>query len=212
MRAWTAVARALAGLVSAASVVLWATSSGADEAPVDPHAHHHQMMQAPPPVARSTVNYQIPDIALVRSDGTRVNFAHELDDGRPVLLDFIYTTCTTICPVMSQTFAEVQKRLGSDAAKVKMVSVSIDPEEDTPARLTEYAKRYGAGLQWSFYTGTVEGSVAAQRAFDAYRGDKMNHAPVVFYRGEAGKPWVRLDGFATPDVVLGELHIRVAQK
>ena len=69
------------------------------------------MMQAPPPVVRSTLNYTVPDITLVRSDGVRVNFAHELDDSRPVLLDFIYTTCTTICPVMTQTFAEVQKRL-----------------------------------------------------------------------------------------------------
>jgi protein SCO1/2 len=208
----TAAASALAHIVAAACLVLGPDASSADEGAVDPHAHHHQMLQAPPPVARSTVNYQVPDIALVRSDGARVNFAHELDDGRPVLLDFIYTTCTTICPVMSQTFAEVQKRLGRDAAKVKMVSVSIDPEEDTPVRLAEYAKRYAAGPQWSFYTGSVESSIAVQRAFDAYRGDKMNHAPVTFYRSAAAKPWVRLDGFATPEAVLGELQTHVAQK
>ena len=207
-----AAAARLAQVVAAAGVLLGWASSGADEPPADPHAQHHRLMQAPPPVARSTANYQVPDIALVRSDGARVNFAHELDDGRPVLLDFIYTTCTTICPVMSQTFAEVQKRLGPDAAKVKMVSVSIDPEQDTPVRLAEYAKRYAAGSQWSFYTGSVESSIAVQRAFDAYRGDKMNHAPVTFYRSAAAKPWVRLDGFATPEAVLGELQTHVAQK
>ena len=170
------------------------------------------MMQAPPPTTLSTVNYKVPDITLVRSDGARVQFSHELDDGRPVLLDFIYTTCTTICPVMSQTFAEVQKRLGRDAAKVKMVSVSIDPEEDTPARLTEYAKRYQAGAQWTFYTGSAEASIAVQRAFDAYRGDKMNHAPATFFRAAPGQPWLRLDGFATPDAVLGEVRTQIAQK
>ena len=203
----------LAPIVSAC-LLLWAVPSGADEpaADADPHAHHHHMMQAPPPVTRRTVNYVVPEVTLVRSDGARVNFGHELDDGRPVLLDFIYTTCTTICPVMSQTFAEVQKRLGADAAKVKMVSVSIDPEEDTPARLTEYAKRYQAGPQWTFYTGTVEASVAAQRAFDAYRGDKMNHAPVTFFRSAPGQPWVRLDGFVTPDAIVGEVRTQVAQK
>jgi protein SCO1/2 len=200
--------------IVSACLLFWAVSSGADETPAeaDPHAHHHHMMQAPPPVTRRTLNYVVPEVSLVRSDGARVNFAHELDDGRPVLLDFIYTTCTTICPVMSQTFAEVQKRLGTDAAKVKMVSVSIDPEEDTPARLTEYAKRYQAGPQWTFYTGTVEASVAAQRAFDAYRGDKMNHAPVTFFRSAPGQPWVRLDGFVTPDAVVGEVRTQVAQK
>jgi protein SCO1/2 len=171
------------------------------------------MLEAPPVVTRSTANYMAPDIVLVRSDGARVSFARELDDGRPVLLDFIYTTCTTICPVLSQTFAEVQKRLGHDATKLKMVSVSIDPEEDTPARLTAYAKRYGAGTQWTFYTGSVESSVAVQRAFDVYRGDKMNHSPVTLFRAAPGRPWVRLDRFATPDAVLGEVRTpQVAQK
>jgi len=185
---------------------------GADEASSDPHAHHHQLMQSPPVVARSTANYVVPDVALVRADGARVNMAHELDDGRPVLLDFIYTTCTTICPVMSQTFAEVQKRLGSEASKVKMMSVSIDPEEDTPARLTEYAKRYRAGGQWSFYTGTVEASIAVQRAFNVYRGDKMNHAPVTLYRAAPGQPWIRMDGFVTPGAVLAEVPAQIAQE
>ena len=212
MSGFTGALRVLAQAVSAGLLLVGSASSGADEAAADPHAHHHHMMQAPPPVVRSTLNYTVPDITLVRSDGVRVNLANELDDGRPVLLDFIYTTCTTICPVMTQTFAEVQKRLGRDAAKVKMVSVSIDPEEDTPARLTEYAKRYQAGAQWSFYTGTVEASVATQRAFDAYRGDKMNHAPVTFFRGAAGQPWVRLDGFVTPEAVLGEVRTDIAQK
>src|ERR1700730_6855554 len=145
----------LAGTVFASGLLLGGVALYADETPSDPHALHHQAMLAPPEVARRMTNYVAPDVALVRSDGARVNFAHELDDGRPVLLDFIYTSCTTICPVMSQTFAEMQKRLGSDATKVKMISVSIDPEEDTPSRLTEYAERYRAGGQWNFYTGTV---------------------------------------------------------
>jgi protein SCO1/2 len=212
MKAETRVIRLLATAASAAGVLLGSAGSSADEAPADPHAHHHHMMEAPPAVARSTANYAVPNVTLVRSDGARVNFAHELDDGRPVLLDFIYTTCTTICPVMTQTFAEVQKRLGRDAAKVKMMSVSIDPEEDTPARLTDYAKRYEAGAQWSFYTGTAEASLVVQRAFDAYRGDKMNHAPVTYFRSAPGQPWVRLDGFVTPDAVIGEVHTQVAQK
>ena len=141
-----------------------------------------------------------------------MKLVQELSDGRPVLLDFIYTSCTTICPVLTQTFAEVQKRLGKDAAKVKIMSVSVDPEQDTPSRLTEYAGKYGAGAQWSFYTGSVEASVAVQRSFDVYRGDKMNHSPVTFFRAAPGQPWVRLEGFATPDAVLGEVRTQVAQK
>ena len=218
--------RLLVGVAWAASLMLCGASSGAedtqspseqatsgDREAADPHAHHHHVLAAPTMVSRSTANYRTPEITLVRSDGAHVNFARELDqDDRPVLLDFIYTSCTTICPVLSQTLAEVQKRLGADAAKVKMVSVSIDPEQDTPARLTDYAKRYQAGSQWTFYTGTMQASVAVQRAFDVYRGDKMNHTPVTLFRGAVGQPWVRLDGFATPDVVLGYVHTQVAQK
>lgn len=181
-------------------------AGGAGERPPDSPAHRHPLAQSSSIQVRAVDRYVVPDVALVRSDGTRVKLVQELDDGRPVLLDFIYTTCTTICPVMSQIFAEVQKRLGHDAHKVKMVSISIDPEEDTPRRLAEYSKRYHPGAQWTFLTGTAEASVLAQRAFDAYRGDKMNHMPVIFFRRAPGAPWIRLDGFPTPDVVLGEIH------
>jgi protein SCO1/2 len=204
---------ALSGVAAAACLALCASGARAADSPeTDPHAHHRAMMQEPPAVARSTVAYKVPDIVLVRSDGARVKLAQELDDGRPVLLDFIYTTCTTICPVLSQSFAEVQSRLGPQAGRVKMVSVSIDPEEDTPSHLTEYAKRFRAGAEWTFYTGTTQASVAVQRAFDVYRGDKMNHSPAILFRSAPGQSWVRLDGFATPDDLLRELQPVLAQK
>jgi len=207
----TATAASFVLALCAFCLLFASAAARADDSQSDPHAHHHHMMQGAASVTRTAINYAVPDITLVRSDGARVSLAHELNDGRPVLLDFIYTTCTTICPVMTQTFAEVQKRLGPDAAKVRMVSVSIDPEEDTPARLTEYSKRYQAGPQWDFLTGTVEASIAAQRAFNAYRGDKMNHSPITFFRSAPGRPWVRLDGFATPDALLDEVHQQIAQ-
>ncbi|MCU1276997.1 MAG: electron transport protein SCO1/SenC, partial [bacterium] len=139
-------------------------------------------VEAEPAWQRSTVRYRIPDVGLVRADGAAVRARREIDDGKPVILNFVFTTCAAICPLMSQTFAGVQRRLGDDRANVHMISISIDPEEDTPARLVAYAKKLDAGRQWAFYTGTLEASVAMQRAFDAYRGDKMNHVPVTFLR------------------------------
>jgi protein SCO1/2 len=173
------------------------------------------MHPMPPKAAwiKSSVSYKIPELTLVRADGTKVSLPRELDaDGKPVILNFIYTTCTAICPVMTQTFVEVQNRLGPDREKLRMVSVSIDPEQDTPARLRDYAKRYAAGPQWQFYTGTVESSIAVQKAFDAYRGDKMNHLPLTLVRLAPGKPWVRLDGFATPDDIVKEYRSLAAAK
>jgi protein SCO1/2 len=171
-------------------------------------AHHHDMA---PGTTRTTVDYALPPITLVRDDGESVSLVDELNDGRPVVLTFIYTSCTTICPMVSQTFEQLQEELGSERDNVHMVSISIDPEEDTPARLKAYAERFGAGPEWQYYTGTVEASVAAQRAFNVYRGDKMNHTAVAFFRAAPGKPWLRLDGLATPDELLSAYHEIVAR-
>ena len=154
----------------------------------------------------TTVNYAIPDVMLVRSDGKSVSLPDELNDGRPVVMSFIFTTCTTICPLSSQTFQKLQSMLGADRKRVHMVSISIDPEEDTPARLATYAKGYKAGAGWSFYTGTVQAIIATQQAFGVYRGDKMNHTPVTLMRAAPGKPWIRIDGFATADDLLRQVR------
>lgn len=185
-----------------AALFLLPPAAAAAEPKHDHSGHQHEPAKAG--YQRSVQKYSLPQVALVREDGKRVEFPKDMDDGRPVVLNFIYTTCTAICPMLSQTFAEFQKKLGPDAAKLRMVSVSIDPEQDTPKRLAEYAKRYGAGPQWTHYTGTLEASVKVQKAFKAYYGDKMNHKPVVFMRAAPGQPWVRLDGFTTPDDLVNE--------
>jgi protein SCO1/2 len=159
---------------------------------------------APGAVRRTEAVYSVPDIRLKRQDGLEVNLASELDDGRPVFLNFIYTSCTTTCPLSSQVFSSFQHRLGAGASRVHLVSVSIDPEQDTPARLRSYAAGYSAGAGWQFYTGSVAGSIAAQRAFDVYRGDKMNHVPVVLVRGAGERQWIRLEGLVSPDALYRE--------
>ena len=89
-------------------------------------------------------------------------------------------------------------------AQAKLVSISIDPEFDTPERLREYALKFGATSQWQHYTGSRQAVLAVQKAFNVYRGDKMNHFAVTFLRGAPAQPWVRLEGFATPDDIARE--------
>ncbi|KVO37646.1 hypothetical protein WL40_28530 [Burkholderia ubonensis] len=181
-----------------------ATESAAESA--DMHMHH----AVAPGTTHSMADYALPPVELVRDDGKTVSLVDELNDGRPVILTFIYTSCTTICPMISQTLERLQGELGSDRDKVHIVSISIDPEEDTPARLRAYAARFGAGPEWQHYTGTVDASIAAQRAFNVYRGDKMNHAPVAFLRAAPGRQWMRIDGFATPSELLAAYRDVVA--
>ncbi|NJD05787.1 MAG: SCO family protein, partial [Methylococcaceae bacterium] len=191
------------GAVALLVVLLAGAAWGAETERNEGH-EHHAMPQSSAPVTRTEADYQIPDVQVVREDGKKVSFKTELDDGRPVMVNFIYASCSAICPVLSHVFGKVQSKLGGEAKKIHMVSVSIDPENDTPAKLREYAAKFKAGPQWNHYTGTLEASIAIQKAFDAYRGDKMNHTPLTLMRGAPGKPWIRLDGFAGPDAVIKE--------
>ena len=172
------------------------------------HGHHHVV----PKTARTMAEYVVPQVMLVRDDGKTVSLPDELNDGRPVVLNFIYTSCTEICPLVSHTLAQLQDRLGTDRDRVHLVSISIDPEEDTPGRLAVYARKYGAGPEWQHYSGTLEASVTAQQAFDAYRGGKMDHVPATFLRASPGQPWIRIDGFASVDELFSEVRKMLAAK
>ncbi len=190
-----------AGVIGCVLAMLAAAGAVA-ATPADPHAHHHSEPSAG--FQRSEVDYRTPDLSLVRDDGKRVSLQGELDDGRPVVMNFIYTDCTTICPLSSQVFTQFQAARGAERGHVHFVSISIDPERDTPARLRAYAAKFQAAGEWNHYTGSTAASVAAQRAYDVYHGDKMSHTPVTLMRPAPGKPWVRLDGFATAQDLLAE--------
>jgi protein SCO1/2 len=191
----------VAAWAALSSLVLWAGGALAED-PADPPCHHHHAM---PETTRRVVAYTVPDVELVRDDGKRVHLRDELSDHRPVVLSFIFTSCTTICPILSANLAQLQRKLGAGRDAVHLVSISIDPEFDTPERLRAYARRMGAGPGWRHYGGTLGASQAAQRAFDVYRGDKMNHEPVTLVRPSPGDRWVRLEGFATADQLAAEL-------
>ena len=206
---WRGAITCTLAIVAAGAGPAITASFASDEA--DPHAHHHHAM-AMPETTRSMVNYAVPEVRLVRDDGKVVQLSAELNDGRPVVLSFIYTTCTSICPLTSQTLAELQNKLGAARDSVHLMSISIDPEQDTPARLREYAKKFGAGPEWQHYTGTLAASRVAQQAFDVYRGAKMDHQPVSLVRLNRDGPWVRIDGFATADQILAELQIVVGAR
>lgn len=194
----------------ATSVAAVLTLACAARAADDEHAHHHHAAKADAGYKRQLATYRVPDLALLRSDGSAVTMTSELDDGRPVVLNFIFTTCTAVCPVLTQSLAEFRRKLGADAATTHLVSISIDPLHDTPARLHAYAEAYNAGRSWTFLTGSASASVSAQKAFQAYFGDKMHHRPMTFMRAAPGQPWLRLEGFASPDELLKEYRRLVA--
>ena len=197
--------RLIGRLGAIASIAVTRGLFAADAAPAHDHSAHMAQMAAEARTAAQPrrVSYEAPAVPMLDQFGRKIAFDKALDDGRPVILNFIFTSCTTVCPVMSQIFMQVQAKLAGELDHVHMVSVSIDPEYDTSARLLAYARQRGAGAQWDFYTGSIDSSVAIQKAFDAFRGDKMNHEAVTLLHGAHGKSWLRLDGFASPEAIVG---------
>jgi protein SCO1/2 len=97
---------------------------------------------------------QVPDFALVNSDGAAVRRADL--DGAPWVAGFIFTTCSGICPIMSNHMARVQNGL-PDESRAHLVSITVDPRHDTPEVLAAYARRFGARPgRWLFLTGESE--------------------------------------------------------
>jgi len=170
----------------------------------DPHAGH--VADTTAPVKRSMMEFKLTPTPLVRQDGTKTTLSKELGGNKPTVLAFFYTSCTTVCPVTSQILAGTQSLLGKDLEGARIISISIDPEYDTPERLIAYAKKFDAQSQWQHYTGTMQDSIAAQKVFGAYRGDKMNHVPLIFINGGGKKSWVQLQGFPTAEQVVKEFR------
>lgn len=111
------------------------------------HAH-----DAPHDARLPTIG-QAPDFTLVSQDGAPVSL-HDFR-GKVVAIAFIFANCTDVCPVLTAHMANVQEKLGRTfGTKVVFVSITVDPERDTPAVLKEYARDFGADLEgWSFLTG-----------------------------------------------------------
>ena len=153
---------------------------------------------------RSVENYMVPDVTLVNQDGKRVKFRSLLNSRKVVMVDFVFTTCTTICPILSAEFADFQNSIGPDSGNVHLVSVSIDPENDTPRKMKEYLKRYGAKPGWDFLTGSRADIEKVIKAFDAYVSDKMYHMPLAFLHSSSDDRWVRIYGLIGTSEMLAE--------
>ena len=99
------------------------------------------------------LNVKAPDFVLLDQDGKSFDSAKLR--GKVVALNFIYTTCTDVCPLFTANFAQIQRTFNERGDNVFFVSITTDPEIDSPRVLKSYAQRYGADFRnWAFLTGT----------------------------------------------------------
>ena len=146
----------------------------------------------------------IPDVELLDQDGRKVRFYTDLVKGKTVAVNFVFTTCTTICPPLGATFARLQKELGARAGRdVRLVSISVDPATDTPERLKAWGAKFHAAEGWTLVTGRKPQVDELLRALGAGVASPADHTPTVLIGNDAAGQWTRAYGLARPAVLIG---------
>lgn len=153
---------------------------------------------------RTLEKYNVPDVTLIDQNGKRVPFKSIMETNKPVVLDFIFGTCTTICPVLSAGYVNLQQKLAADSDRVHLISISIDPENDSPRVMKEYLKRYRSKPGWDFLTGSRKDIDAVMRAFDAYIPNKMSHYALTLIHPPKADKWTRIYGIMSSSEFIAE--------
>ncbi len=191
--------------------VLLLGSIGAQAQDHAAHAAHAAaaMRSMPAETAAGTVA----DVPVLDQSGRTRHFHRDLVQGRLAAINFIFTRCTTICPLLGTRFAQVQRQLGGDADRVALISVSIDPANDTPQELARWSRAFGAAAGWDLVTGARADIDRLARSLGASAADPASHAPLVVLIDERGspRPWRRFDGLADAEVLTAALREALAR-
>jgi cytochrome oxidase Cu insertion factor (SCO1/SenC/PrrC family) len=152
----------------------------------------------------------IPDATLIDQDGHRVHL-RDLVRGKVVAMNFIFTTCTTICPPMGANFAKLSSILGDEAGRdVILLSVSIDPTTDTPERLKAWSEKFNAGPGWTLLTGEKREVDDLLKTLKVFSPVKETHSPIVLIGKEGEGKWIRTNGLAAPGKLAELIRGRLA--
>lgn len=154
---------------------------------------------AAPPETESLGDLNLPDIPVIDQNGKAKNFYTDLVKGKVVAVNFVFTTCRTICPPMGATFGKLQQVLGERAGKdVHLISVSVDPATDTPERLKAWSQKFGGGPGWTLVTGDRAEITSLLKAFGVYTANIGDHSPLVLIGNDTRRHWTRAYGLAAP--------------
>lgn len=148
-------------------------------------------------------------VVLDQHDQTR-RFYSDLVEGRVVAVNFIFTRCTMVCPIMGAGFAQVQTLLGERGSDVGLISISIDPATDDPARLLAWSQQFGAKPGWTLVTGNKPEIDALLTSLGTTSADPVSHAPqVLIIDDREPQNWQRIDGLSNPALIATALLDRL---
>lgn len=173
-------------------------------APVSAHQHMHSSMQTAAETNVHATGVKVPDVLVVDQNNRKVHFYRDLVQGKTVAINFIFTTCTTICPPLTANFAAVQRKMLKRGEKnLHLISVSVDPENDTPAKLKKYAEMFNAQPGWTFVTGSRSQLEQIWNAFSVTAGNKLDHSPTVAIGNDPRRQWTFASGLNSPEKLAG---------
>jgi len=144
----------------------------------------------------------IPDVVVLDQNNKQLNFYSDLVKGKTVAINFIFTTCTGICPPLTATFRKVQQELGEYDPKVQLISISVDPITDTPQRLHDFAAKFKAGPGWTFVTGERADIDSLLKALGAASPNKTDHPSMILIANESTAYRTRVYGLSPPATVV----------
>ncbi|MBM3854122.1 MAG: SCO family protein [Verrucomicrobia bacterium] len=157
--------------------------------------------------ASSTAEVKVLDLSLVDQHGLARKLQTDVIGDRLVVVNFIYASCKTSCPMASAVFGQVQERLGSRLGQeVVLVSLSIDPVTDRPARLLATAEQFHAKPGWTWLTGEKAAVDRVLHGLGLYLSNIADHPTMVMIGDGKTGEWIRLLGFPTPDGIMAHLE------
>ena len=143
-----------------------------------------------------------PNLPVVNQDGKTLHFYDDLIKGRIVVVSFIFTTCADLCPIETARLAEVKEMLGDVVGRdISFLSITVDPEHDTPDTLKAFADAYDAGPGWNFVTGKPEDIKAILAKFGDRSGERglSSHRNEIMLGNDPVGDWQRDSTFGDID-------------
>jgi protein SCO1/2 len=143
------------------------------------------------------------DTPLVDQDGRQLRFYSDLLKGKVVVINSFFTTCKDICPVMATTLAGLQEKISDRLGKsVYLISITVDPDADTPARLKEFAEHMKARPGWEFVTGRKDDLELVLRRIGQYPEIRESHMSLFLIGNDRTGLWKKALGIANPDDII----------
>ena len=182
------------------------------------HDGHKQQHQAAPVAGKANAaRVTVHDIQLVNVDGHAVRFKSEAVGDRIAVVSFIYTSCSTICPVTTAVLADVQdhliNRLGERFGRdVKLISLTVDPVTDTAERLKDYAQSFRSTAGWVWLTGEKPRVDKVLTGLGAYAADFTQHSGAVLVGDARSGSWTRLFGIPNPSDIVDRVEQLLAAR